>query len=538
MAVLRHVDLGRMAYRPALDLQKRLVKRVIALPREQAFLLTVRHDPPVITMGSSARREHVLATPEQLARRRMEVQEVRRGGGAALHGPGQLVGYPILRLDLHGRDVRAYLRDLEEVLIRLLGTFGISARRVNGLTGVWVGDEKIAAIGVAARRWVTYHGFSLNVSADLSDYDLIVPCGLEGRRLTSIERCLGRSVSAHQVQRPLLEGFGEVFGFEGFTHCGTPDCGERESPAEDSRSQEPSRRLPPWLKRRVPMGGQLRRVRELLSDLDVATVCSGAHCPNLPECFARGTAAFLILGRTCTRSCRFCAIESDTPASPREDEPSAVAAAAQQLGLQHVVITSVTRDDLSDGGAGHFAATIQAVRRRLGQSVIEVLVPDFRGSEEAIATVLEARPDVLNHNVETVPRLYEQVRPQAVYRRSLNALAYGRKWAEAAGVELTTKSGLMVGLGETDREVRRVMADLRRVACDILTIGQYLAPSARHTPVVRYVEPAQFERWKSCALAMGFRAVASGPYVRSSYHADQLRVAARGAPPGAFGLRG
>jgi len=278
-------------------------------------------------------------------------------------------------------------------------------------------------------------------------------------------------------------------------------------------------RLPPWLTVRLPAAGKGRDVQRLLADLDLATVCCGAHCPNQGECFARGTATFLILGDVCTRTCRFCAIGTcPAPAPPRDDEPEAVAEACVRMELRYVVVTSVTRDDLPDGGAEHFARTIRAVRGRLPDARIEVLTPDFGGSEAALDTVLDARPDVLNHNVETVPRLYPRARPQADYRRSLDVLARAKRRDR----KLRTKSGLMVGLGETDEEVRAVMADLREVGCDMITIGQYLAPSADHLPVARYVRPEEFDAWRAEGEAMGFAAVASGPLVRSSYNAEAL----------------
>jgi len=284
----------------------------------------------------------------------------------------------------------------------------------------------------------------------------------------------------------------------------------------------PPRRLPPWLKRRVAAGSKVDQVSDLLAQLSLATVCDGAHCPNRSECYARGVAAFMILGDHCTRNCRFCAVPPGRPPQPRLAEPRAVAEACARLGLHHVVITSVTRDDLDDGGAEHFARTIHAVRRRLDKVVIEVLTPDFQGRRDAIDTVLSARPDVFNHNVETVERLYPAVRPQGDYRRSLEVLNCARRHADALEIKLATKSGLMVGLGETADEVRQVMRDLRRVGCDILTIGQYLAPSSAHLPVARFVEPAEFDAWRSEGEAMGFSAVAAGPFVRSSYQADQV----------------
>ena len=282
-------------------------------------------------------------------------------------------------------------------------------------------------------------------------------------------------------------------------------------------------RLPEWLKTRVRGGGS-NPVGSLLARHGLATVCQHAHCPNQGECYARGTATFLILGETCTRDCRFCAIATGTPEPPRPEEPQAVAAAAAAMGLRHVVITSVTRDDLADGGAGHFAATIASVRRALPQAAIEVLVPDFAGDWAALETVLSARPDVLNHNIEMVERLYATLRPQARYGRSLELLARAKQHqlAHPSPRPAYTKSGLMLGLGETEGEVRHVLADLRGVGCDMLTMGQYLAPSPSHAPVAQFVTPERFEQWRQEAMALGFAAVAAGPLVRSSYKAGEV----------------
>ena len=290
----------------------------------------------------------------------------------------------------------------------------------------------------------------------------------------------------------------------------------------DERTSRKGGRFPPWLRRRLPAAGRDGTVRRVLDDLGLTTVCSGARCPNQGECFARGTATFLILGETCTRSCRFCAIPSRPPDPPRDDEPAAVAEACDRMGLRYVVITSVTRDDLPDGGAEHFARTIRAVREKLPDAAIEVLTPDFRGAADAVRTVIDAGPDVFNHNIETVPRLYAEVRPQADYRQSLDVLALASRLASEAGRKIRTKSGLMVGLGETPDEVRQVLRDLRDVDCDILTIGQYLAPSTDHFPIDRFVHPEEFDAWKRDAEEMGFASVAAGPFVRSSYHADDV----------------
>ncbi|MEN3184405.1 MAG: lipoyl synthase [Atribacterota bacterium] len=276
--------------------------------------------------------------------------------------------------------------------------------------------------------------------------------------------------------------------------------------------------LPSWIKRRFPPQEEWESVQRLLRTLALHTVCESARCPNIGECFRRGTATFLILGNVCTRSCRFCAVAKGTPGPLDPEEPERVAEAAQRLNLKHVVVTSVTRDDLPDGGAGHFAATIGAIRRVLPQATVEVLVPDFQGKEEALDTVLAARPDVLNHNVETVPRLYPSVRPQAHYERSLWLL----KRAKEKAPGILTKSGLMVGLGETREEVEGVLRDLRGVQCDIVTIGQYLRPSVHHLPVAAYIPPEEFAYYREYALRLGFLGVASGPFVRSSYRAEEF----------------
>jgi len=262
----------------------------------------------------------------------------------------------------------------------------------------------------------------------------------------------------------------------------------------------------------------MERMKRLLDAGRLHTVCESADCPNIGECFADKTCTFMILGDVCTRNCRFCAIEHGHPSSVDPDEPQAVASAARQLGLRHVVVTSVTRDDLTDGGAGHFAATIRALHNELPEAAVEVLIPDFGGSAAALQQVIDAGPDVINHNVETVPRIYAAVRPQAIYRRSLALLqAVGE-----SGMGLLSKSGLMLGLGETTGEVIEVMADLRSVHCAVLTIGQYLSPSPAHYPVVEYLHPDAFKNLEKIGYDMGFLEVNAGPLVRSSYHAADI----------------
>ncbi|NCA82267.1 MAG: lipoyl synthase [Opitutae bacterium] len=276
-------------------------------------------------------------------------------------------------------------------------------------------------------------------------------------------------------------------------------------------------RLPSWFRRPLPQGAEGGRVRNLLGRLDLHTVCEGARCPNRAACWHDSAAAFLILGDVCTRDCRFCAIpHAARPAPPDPGEPARLAEAAAAMGLRHVVVTSVTRDDLPDGGAAHFAATIRALRGRLPGATVEVLIPDFQGEAAALDLVLAAAPDILNHNLETVERLQPAVRPQADYERSLCVLRH----AAQAGARV--KSGLMLGMGETEAELSAALRDLRAAGVSLLTLGQYLAPSAAHHPVARFVPPAEFDQWRAAALALGFASVAAAPHVRSSYHAEEL----------------
>ena len=277
-----------------------------------------------------------------------------------------------------------------------------------------------------------------------------------------------------------------------------------------------SMRLPEWVK--VKNTGGIRDTRILLRRFGLATVCEEARCPNRGECFSIPTAAFMILGSTCTRNCAFCAVESSLPEPLDQTEPARVAMAAREMGLRYVVITSVTRDDLHDGGAGHFAETVSSVRTHVSGVKIEVLTPDFRGNRNSIDSVLNARPDVYNHNIETVSRLYPVIRPSAEYKRSLALLEYAKKTAP----DMYTKSGLMLGLGENLDEVMNALRDLRSAGCDFVTIGQYLRPSKSNLPVVEYVHPGIFEELRLAALSMGFTYAASGPLVRSSMNAENM----------------
>lgn len=280
----------------------------------------------------------------------------------------------------------------------------------------------------------------------------------------------------------------------------------------------PTSRKPDWLRAKLPSGPAYQATRRLVEDNKLHTVCQSAQCPNIGECWSRGTATVMILGNICTRSCNFCAIQTGRPTELDLGEPARVADAVAKMGLRHCVITSVARDDLKDGGASVWAATIRATKHRNPQCAIEVLTPDWKGRTHDLDTVLDAKPDIFNHNVETVERLHEVVRPSARYARSLEVL----KRVAASGTGIKAKSGIMLGLGETDDEVRRTLEDLRAHDCHLLTIGQYLRPSKFNLPVVEYVHPDKFAYWKQVADELGFEGAASGPLVRSSYHADLL----------------
>jgi lipoic acid synthetase len=277
-------------------------------------------------------------------------------------------------------------------------------------------------------------------------------------------------------------------------------------------------RKPDWLKRNLPSGPAYEKVRKLLSKSRLHTVCQEAKCPNMWECFSKHTSTFLIMGPNCTRNCSFCAVVQGPLEPPDREEPARVAEVAREMNLKYVVITSVTRDDLPDGGAGHFAETVRQVKNKIPDALIEILIPDFLGDKKALNIVMESSPDVLNHNIETVSRLYPSVRPEAGYRRSLAVLRQAKK----INTSVFTKSGLMLGLGELPGEVEKTLKDLVEAGCNMLTLGQYLQPSKKHIEVDRFVSHEEFDDWRNTALEIGFSGVASGPFVRSSYHAKEL----------------
>jgi lipoic acid synthetase len=522
--------LGPVAYREAHGLQRALHARS---PGDHLLLL---EHPAVYTLGRRASPAHVLADPASVG---ADLVEADRGGDVTYHGPGQLVGYPIVTLPRWRgglTDVVRYVRDLEAVLVAALDDLGLGAATVPGLTGVWVGDRKVAAIGVKVARGRTMHGFALNVDPDLAMFDHIVPCGIRDRGVTSLARELGAPPRLEVVADRVARRFAERFGYAEVRWAGigwrTPsDDHDLSAFSRKARAGRPVRLLgrlaaagvdtspteaprPAWMRVRARLDGGYAELKDLVRGLDLTTVCEEAGCPNIYECWGQHrTATFMILGDRCTRACGFCLVDTRHPLPLDPTEPDRVAEAVARLGLAHVVITSVARDDLPDGGASGFVATIEAVRRRAPGASVEVLIPDCRGDAAALDAIFAARPDVLNHNLETVARLQRAARPNAGYARSLAVLA------RAADAGLVTKSGLIVGLGETADEVVEALVDLRGVGVDVLTIGQYLRPTGLHLPVARFWTPDELAALGAAARSLGFRHVEAGPLVRSSYHA-------------------
>lgn len=500
MSILRARWLGTVPYAEAESLQRAVHGR-----SDDDYLLLQEH-PHVYTLGSSAQAEHVLRDPASVG---AELVESDRGGDVTYHGPGQLVGYPVISLAewrAGQRDVLAYVRRLEDVLIAVLADFGITAERSKGYTGVWVGDEKIAAIGVRVARGRTRHGFALNVDPDLAMFAHIVPCGIADRGVTSMARVLGSAPPMADVLDRVVVRFAELFGHsEVERHDVVTQRGITPKPVPEAR--------PEWMRVRAKFADGYVETKRLVRGLELHTVCEEAGCPNIYECWADRTATFMILGDRCTRACGFCQIDTRKPLPADDDEPRRVAEGVRTMGLAHAVITCVARDDLPDGGARIFAETVQAIRAASPATRVELLIADCKGDAGSLATIFDARPDVLNHNLETVARLQRVARPSAGYARSLAVLAR----AKDAG--LTTKSGLILGMGETADEVRAAITDLRAVGVDILTIGQYLRPSAQHLPVTKWWHPDEFAELRAFAESIGFRHVEAGPLVRSSYHA-------------------
>ena len=535
--------LGRVAYDEAWDLQRALWEGRYEGRSTDDYLLLLEH-PHVYTVGRNGDGANLLVAAERLAELGAERHDIDRGGDVTYHGPGQLVGYPILELS-DSKKIVPYVRAIEEVIIRTLADFDVESWREPGFTGVWTEGGKVAAIGVRVSRHVTMHGFALNVEPDMSYFEHMNPCGIVDRSVTSLVDLAGRPISIEEVVERLVPHFQAVFGYEAletqlgaFTKgqgrprtfevdeliaAGTFSAEHRgEAPVllNGRLPGEPER--PEWMKVKADLGADYRGLKKLMRDLELNTVCEEAGCPNIYECWASGTATLMILGDRCTRACGFCDVTTGKPTEFDIFEPFRAAEAVEKMGLAHAVITSVNRDDLEDGGSGIFAATIHQIRERMPQCDVEVLIPDFKGVRADLERVMAEKPAVLNHNTETVLRLQRDVRTGATYARSLTLLARA-KWINPAA---TVKSGLIVGMGETREEILGALADLNAVGVDIVTIGQYLRPTARHRPIHRYVHPNEFAEYKQVGESHGLAHVESGPLVRSSYHAKESAAAA------------
>ncbi len=561
--------LGRVPYTEALDLQHAL----FAGPADHLLLL---EHPPVYTEGVRARREHLLVDPEAVG---AELVAADRGGDITFHGPGQLVGYPILSVP--GRrgggmaDTVDYVTTIEQIVIDTLADLGLGADRRPGFPGVWVDAarptaRKIAAIGVRLTRGRSMHGFAINVDTDLGWFDHIVPCGIADRGVTSlraegieasmasvIDRVAhhaarrladGRPVSRHDVAHrisptdlaPFTRGEGpgdtirpdrsvERHHREQPERAGVPvQLGRRLDQAGVDAGLDVSARKPDWMRVKLSTGDEFRRLSAVSRELGLVTVCEEAGCPNIFECWNEGTATFMLLGERCTRACGFCLVDTRKPEVADPDEPLRIAEAIGRLGLDFAVLTMVARDDLDDGGAAIVADTVRAIHASTPGVGVEVLISDLKGSARDLATVCDARPEVLNHNIETVARLQRAVRPSAGYARSLTLLAR----AKAHG--LTTKSGMIVGMGETPDEVRATLVDLAAVGVDIVTIGQYLRPTTHHLPVHRWWTPEEFAELKQFGEDhLGIPHLESSPLTRSSHHAAAASRAVAAPVPAA-----
>lgn len=525
--------LGRLPYLEAWDLQKAIWHGRVD-DRANDYLLLLEH-PPVYTIGRNGDGSNLLVGAEALDG--AEVHYVDRGGDVTFHGPGQLVGYPIMRLS-DPKQIVPYVRKLEQALINTLASFGIDAWRETGLTGVWTSGGKVAAIGVRVSRQVTMHGFALNLDSDMNYFAKMNPCGISDRPVANLSTLLGRRVSLEEAVKAFIPHFAEAFEIDRLEtqlaafsrRQGLDERFEVDRllkagtfSAEKRRAEpilvggrlpgEPPR--PEWMKVTARMGAEYLSLKKLMRGLDLHTVCEEAGCPNIYECWGMGTATLMILGDKCTRACGFCNVATGRPTEFDVLEPFRAAEAIKAMGLSHAVITSVNRDDLADGGAAIFAATIRETRRIHPQCAIEVLIPDLQGSKEALEVILAEKPEVLNHNTETVLRLQREIRTSANYGRSLALLAR----AKAHNPEGLVKSGLILGMGETKDEVLGELTDLRAIGVDIVTIGQYLRPTPRHRPVHRYVHPNEFDSYRRHGHAIGIPHVEAGPLVRSSYHA-------------------
>ena len=527
--------LGKLPYSEAYDLQLGLHRSVSQEESKDDYLLLLEHNN-VITSGRSSKENNLLASKGQLHELGIEYFETDRGGDITYHGDGQLIGYPIIRLS-DPKKVIPFVRNIENVIIDSLRKFKIDSFTKENDTGVWTAKGKIASIGIKVSKWSTYHGFSLNIFDSLEGYQLINPCGNQSEQITSIHQ-FNPDISFEEVASEISDNFAKVFGY-----ANTDRQFSQFTPRQLKRTKEfnidqmvkdgvfkinqnkipvtvrgvlPSEpKRPEWMKVKANLGSDYVSLKNLLSEKKLNTVCEEASCPNIYECWSMGTATFMIMGDVCTRACGFCDVKTGKPGELDLGEPLRVAESVQAMNLTHAVITSVNRDDLQDGGSMFFADTIRAVKEKNSNCDVEVLVPDFKGLRTAIQNIIDASPEVFNHNLETVPRLQREIRTAASYGRSLSLLEYVKK----QGFMGKTKTGLIVGMGENKEEVISVLKDLSKIEVDIVTIGQYLRPTAKHRPIDRYATIEEFEDYKIIGESYGIPHVESGPLVRSSYHA-------------------
>ena len=527
--------LGKLPYSEAYDLQLGLHRAVSQEDSKDDYLLLLEHNN-VITSGRSSKENNLLVSKGQLHELGIEYFETDRGGDITYHGDGQLIGYPIIRLS-DPKKVIPFVRNLENVIIDSLRKFKIDSFTKEDDTGVWTAKGKIASVGIKVSKWTTYHGFSLNIFDSLDGYQLINPCGNQSEQITSIHQ-FNPDISFEEVASEISDNFVKVFGY-----ANTDRQFSQFTPRQLKRTKEfnidqmvkdgvfkinqnkipvtvrgvlPSEpKRPEWMKVKANLGSDYVSLKNLLSEKKLNTVCEEASCPNIYECWSMGTATFMIMGDVCTRACGFCDVKTGRPGELDLGEPLRVAESVQAMNLTHAVITSVNRDDLEDGGSMFFADTIRAVKDKNSHCDVEVLVPDFKGLRSAIQNIIDASPEVFNHNLETVPRLQREIRTAASYGRSLSLLEYVKK----QGFMGKTKTGLIVGMGETKEEVISVLKDLSKIEVDIVTIGQYLRPTAKHRPIDRYATIEEFEDYKIIGESYGIPHVESGPLVRSSYHA-------------------
>lgn len=489
-SLLHIIDCGLADYRDVLQQQHQLHKERQQDKIPDTILITEHR--PVITLGARQSANKLCTDNKSLKEQGIDVVDVRRGGGATAHNPGQIVFYPILYLSDLGLGISEYIRKLEAIGIELLEQLNVKTQRRKGFPGLWVNDRKIASIGVRVSKFVTYHGMAINIQNDLSIFDYIVPCGLDNVKMTSVFSETGKKYSINEVKNRLSQLLVQHF-------------------------KSKIGKLPLWLKRPLPASTEYNSTEIVLNSLGIKTICHNANCPNRGQCWSRGTATVLILGNICTRNCKFCSVTCGRPDLPNPTEPARIAEMAEQMDIKYLVITSVNRDDLPDGGTGHFRDCINQVRNRCPDVKFEILTPDFRNCQtQAIEILADALPFVFAHNIETVPSLYRKARAGGNYQRSLNLL----KLAKETYRNIQTKSSIMLGLGETDAEVEQTLRDLRNVGCDRITIGQYLKPSKDSLEVVEYIPPSKFDWWKQKAIDLGFKWVISAPFARSSYFAE------------------